>query len=412
MKKTLWLTVGLLLFAIATGCAQKSQVTKAYNRLFTEPIDYVAAIADIEVAQQDPTTATQSRTWYVAGRIGYTMANTEVLKLRMQQAANDENLYRGLKQMFENYVVADKYDGVIDKKGKVKYSQRRNIKADFKEMHPFYINAGAAMFELKEFGKAYTLFSQYLKIADLDMWEAKDGIKIDSTYNMIQFYAGIVASNMDSTQLAIKHFKSLVQTTYPEKEAVYEMLYSLYQNQNDTVSFISVLKEGVDLYPESPFFIGNLINYYATAGKFSEAIDYLDEALERSPKNIEYLNVKGTLLIQMGEFDKAKAIFTESLALNSEHPNALFGMGRAWAFEGDVITEKAQDIKDNKLYRKEQERAKEYFANAIKYLESTKELMSKNDSQYNDLLQNMRVLYLRLGQTDKYNSIDAEIKAF
>jgi tetratricopeptide (TPR) repeat protein len=412
MKKTLWLTVGLLLFTMATGCAQKSQVTKAYNRLFTEPIDYVAAIADIEVAQQDPTTATQSRTWYVAGRIGYTMANTEVLKMRMQQAANDENLYRGLKQMFENYIIADKYDGVIDKKGKVKYSQRRNIKADFKEMHPFYINAGAAMFEFKEFGKAYTLFSQYLKIADLDMWEAKDGIKIDSTYNMIQFYAGIVASNMDSTQLAIKHFKSLVQTSYPEKEAVYEMLYSLYQNQNDTVSFISVLKEGVDLYPESPFFIGNLINYYATAGKFTEAIDYLDEALERSPKNIEYLNVKGTLLIQMGEFDKAKAIFTESLALNSEHPNALFGMGRAWAFEGDVITEKAQDIKDNKLYRKEQERAKEYFANAIKYLESTKELMSKNDSQYNDLLQNMRVLYLRLGQTDKYNKIDAEIKAF
>lgn len=412
MKKTLWMTLGLLLFTIATGCAQKSQVNKAYNRLFTEPIDYAAATEDIEVAKKDSTTATQSRTWYVAGRIGYTMANTEVTKMRMQQPANDENLYQGLKQMYENYVVADKFDGVVDKKGRIKYSQRRNIKADFKEMHPFYINAGATMFEYKEFAKAYTLFNQYIKIADLAIWEEKDAIKIDSTYNTIQFYAGIVASNMDSTQLAIKHFKNLIGTSYPQKEAVYEMLYSLYQHANDTVNFISILKEGVELYPESPFFIGNLINYYATASKFTEALDYLNEALERSPKNIEYLNVKGTLLIQMGEFDKARAIYTESLALNNQHPNSLFGMGRSWAFEGDLINEKSQDIKDNKLYKKEKERAKEYFINSIKYLEEAKALMSKEDAQYSDLLQNLRVLYLRLGETEKYNKIDAEIKTY
>ncbi|HOH75543.1 MAG TPA: tetratricopeptide repeat protein, partial [Paludibacteraceae bacterium] len=231
-------------------------------------------------------------------------------------------------------------------------------------------------------------------------------------YNTIQFYAGIVASNMDSTQLAIKHFKNLIGTSYPQKEAVYEMLYSLYQHANDTVNFISILKEGVELYPESPFFIGNLINYYATASKFTEALDYLNEALERSPKNIEYLNVKGTLLIQMGEFDKARAIYTESLALNNQHPNSLFGMGRSWAFEGDLINEKSQDIKDNKLYKKEQERAKEYFINSIKYLEEAKALMSKEDAQYSDLLQNLRVLYLRLGETEKYNKIDAEIKTY
>ena len=279
-------------------------------------------------------------------------------------------------------------------------------------MHPFYINAGATMFEYKEFAKAYTLFNQYIKIADLAIWEEKDAIKIDSTYNTIQFYAGIVASNMDSTQLAIKHFKNLIGTSYPQKEAVYEMLYSLYQHANDTVNFISILKEGVELYPESPFFIGNLINYYATASKFTEALDYLNEALERSPKNIEYLNVKGTLLIQMGEFDKARAIYTESLALNNQHPNSLFGMGRSWAFEGDLINEKSQDIKDNKLYKKEKERAKEYFINSIKYLEEAKALMSKEDAQYSDLLQNLRVLYLRLGETEKYNKIDAEIKTY
>ncbi len=412
MKKTFWFISTFLFITITTGCAQKSQVNKAFNRLFTEPIDYAAAIEDIEVAKNDPTTATQSRTWYVAGRIGYTMANTEVTRMRMQQMPNDENLYRGLKQMFENYVIADKYDAVTDKKGRVKYTQRRNIKADFKEMHPFYINAGAALFETREFDKAYTMFNQYLQIADLEMFEPKDGIKIDSTYNMIQFYAGIVASNMDSTNLAIAHFKKLVKTQYPEKEAVYEMLYSLYQNKQDTVNFVSILKEGVDLFPESPFFIGNLINYFATAGKFDEALDYLNEALERSPKNVEYLNVKGTLLTQMAKYDDARAIYNESLAINSENASTLFGMGRAWAFEGDLINEKAQDIKDNRAYRKELERAKEYFANAIKYMEPAKALMSKNDPQFSDLLQNMRVLYLRLGQTEKYNAIDAEIKSF
>ena len=410
MKKTVWITVATLLCTITLSCAQKSQVKMAYNRLYVEPIDYAAATADIELAKKDPSTATSARTWYVAGRIGYTMANVEVTKMRMQQPTNDDNLHQGLKQMFTNYIVADKYDGVPDKKGKIKYAERKKIKADFKEMHPFYINAGAAMFDAKEYEKAYTLFNQYLKIADLAMFEPDDEIKVDTMYNTIQFYAGIVASNMDSTSQAIKHFTALQSTSYPDKEAVYEMLYSLYKNQQDTVAFVSVLKEGVGLYPESPFFIGNLINYYATAGKFKEAIDYLNNALEKSPNNVEYLNVKGTLYIQMAEYDKAKAVYTESLAINADNPSTLFGLARAWAFEGDVINEKSQDIKDNKLYKKEQARAKEYFANAIKYMEPAKANMSKDDAQYSDLLQNMRVLYLRLEETEKYNSIDAEIK--
>ena len=63
------------------------------------------------------------------------------------------------------------------------------------------------------------------------------------------------------------------------------------------------------------------------------------------------------------------------------------------------------------MYKKEKQRAQEYF-NSIKYLEEAKALMSKEDAQYSDLLQNLRVLYLRLGETEKYNKIDAEIKTY
>ena len=109
--------------------------------LYQEPVDYAKAQEYIEMAKMDSTTAKEAKTWYVAGRIGYSMVNAEVNKMYLNQQPDNEAMYKGLDMMYSNYVQADKYDGVLDKKGKIKYKERKNIKADFKEMLDYYFRS-------------------------------------------------------------------------------------------------------------------------------------------------------------------------------------------------------------------------------------------------------------------------------
>ena len=49
--------------------------------------------------------------------IGYVSANEEINKLRLQQEANQEKLFLGLDSMYVNHLIADQYDGVVNKNG-------------------------------------------------------------------------------------------------------------------------------------------------------------------------------------------------------------------------------------------------------------------------------------------------------
>ncbi|NCC98613.1 MAG: tetratricopeptide repeat protein [Bacteroidia bacterium] len=410
MKKTL-MCIGLLLLSSSMVFAQKAKVNKAYNYLWTEPINYESARAAIEEAKADSVTGTEAKTWYVAGRIGYTQANEEIKKTLLNQTPDNDRLYVGLDEMFTNYLVADKYDGKLDKKGKAKYTQRKTIKADFMEMHNQYISTGASFFDQRKFNEAAKMFNEYVAISDLSMFDAKDGVKVDSTYWMVKHYVALSNIRAEKNAEAIKDLLELKDTKYNDMKSVYELLVSAYINSGDTINYVASLKEGADKFPSSDYFVGSLVNYYVGAGEYDKAMSYLDQVIAKDPNNTEYMNVKAELLVQKNDYEKAKEILNKSLSVDAKNARTLYVYGRAWAFEGDHIQESAQDLTDNAKYNAEMSKAKSCYIKALEYYEPAKEVMQKDNVQYMDLLQNMKVLYLRLEQTDKYNAISEEIKA-
>ena len=182
MKKVFLLTAAILSTGVV-AMAQTANVKKANNLLLSDPVNYDEARSFIDMAKQDGTTSIDPKTWYVAGRIGYTLANQEWNKRYLGQTPDADLLYAGLDEMYTNYIKANELDGkVLDKKGNPKYTQRKGIKNDFKEMQNAYIDAGAAKFDARDFEKAYNMFMDYVKIADLPIFDEKEKskVKIDS----------------------------------------------------------------------------------------------------------------------------------------------------------------------------------------------------------------------------------------
>lgn len=411
--------VALILGAVvlSTGLfAQKANVKKANDALWEEPVNYEKAISYIELAKQDSTTAKQSDTWYTAGRIGYDMAYKEMNKLYIQQQPDYVAMGKGLDMMFTNYMEANKYDSYLDKKGRVKYENRKKMIADFKEMHGLYIDAGVnAGDQNRDFETAFTLLNEYLQISDSEMFGEKS-IKDEDKYNEVKYYAAFYARRAEKEDEAIRLFEELKTVNNNNTVYVLQNLSEMYMVKGDTVKAEATLEEAVATFPTDANVIGSLVNHYMIVGKSEKAVENLDKLVDSDPSNVQYKVVKASVLaIQMKEFDKAKAtlepLFADGTA--SKDASILFEMGRIWALDGMNQLEKAQDIEDDKAYNQAVAEAKKCFTKALEYYEPARGSMSQDDANYGTLLQSIREMYVRLGQTgsDEYKAINEEIKS-
>ena len=414
MKK-IALILGALI--VSTGLfAQKANVKKAENALYEEPVNYDKAIEYIELAKQNPETAEQSDTWYTAGRIGYDMAYKELNKFYLQQQPNFDAMGKGLDMMFTNYMEANKYDSYLDKKGRVKYENRKKMVADFKEMHNFYIDAGVnAGDQNRDFNTAFTLLNEYLQISDSEMFGEKS-IKVEDKYNEVKYYAAFYARRAEKEDEAIRLFEELKSVSNDNSVYVFQNLSEIYMMKGDTVKAEATLEEAVAMFPADANVIGSLVNHYMMVGKSEKAVENLDKLVNSDPSNIQYKVVKASVLaIQMKEFEQAKAtlepLFADGTA--SKDASILFEMGRIWALDGMNQLEKAQDIEDDKAYNKAIAETKTCFTKALEYYEPARAIMSQDDQNYLTLLQSIREMYVRLGQTgtDAYKAINDEINS-
>ena len=396
MKKIAFVLGALI---VSTGLfAQKANIKKAENALYEEPVNYEKAIEFIELAKQNPETAELSDTWYTAGRIGYDMAYKELNKFYLQQQPNYDAMGKGLDMMFTNYMEANKYDSFLDKKGRVKYENRKKMVSDFKEMYDQYIQAGINAGDARDFEKAYTLLNEYLLISDSEMFGEKS-IKVDTTYNEVKYYAAFYARRAEKEDEAIKLLEELKPIQNKNSAFVFQTLSEIYMAKGDTIKSETTLEEAVAMFPTDANVIGSLVNHYMMVGKSEKAVENLDKLVNSDPSNVQYKVVKASVLaIQMKEFDQAKATL-----------EPLFADGSASKDQ----REKAQDIEDDKAYNKAVAEAKKCFSKALEYYEPARGIMAQDDPNRETLLQSVREMYVRLGKTGsaEYKAINEEINS-
>ena len=187
---------------------------------------------------------------------------------------------------------------------------------------------------------------------------------------------------------------------------------NVYKAQNDTANYLAALQEAVVKYPENPFFVGSIVNYYVSEEKTEEALKYIDQEIARNPSNVDYVIVKAELLArQLNKFDEARTALQPTLDKDPMNEKALYVMATTFTAEADYIQEKASDLTSNAEYNKEMARSLDKYREALKYYEPLRQNMAKDSELRESVLQTMRGIYLRLEQTDKYQEVNAELQA-
>ena len=406
MKRVL-LTVALCVAASASF-AQKKVVNEAQSIAKGSNADFGEARTLIKGALENPETKDDAKTWYVAGFIEDQQFNAERAKQILGQQPNEPVMYEALYGILPYFQKAYELDQLPNEKGKVKPKYTKDIKSILSANHVYLFNGGAYYFDKQEYKKAYDFFNQYVEISELPMFAGTQTAEKDSTFMTVQFYAAAAASLAKDSRLAIAALERAKNTPYRQYD-VYQYLcyeYGEARTAQDYVMLEKTFEEGMQVFPDSAFFLNNLINTYIYSNRNEKALEMLNVAIQKNPNDANLYNVMGRVY-ETGLKDYANAEKNFQIALEKD-PNltdALSNIGRIYYNQGVNKLSEANMINDSKKYQEELGMAKDLFKKALPYYKKAHEA----EPEKMDNMIALRGIYYNLNMGPELEAIEAEM---
>lgn len=403
MKRILFLTM-IAILSTGSILAQKSAVRDAKRALGRDDLKEARTL--IQQASTNPETAADPETWKVMGDIGNKTFDNERTKTMLNQDANEKVMYDGLMESYKPYLKADSLGELPDEKGRVRNRVRKDISNILRANHPFYINGGVYYNEQSNYAKAADFFEVYWDIPTLPMFaDQKDAFVLDSTYQIIKYYAIISAISADQNERAIAMLERAAKEPFIENSAykesdIYELLASQYERVGDSAKFIETLNLGAQKFPDSKYFVPNLINVFIRSGQSDKAMEYLDQAIANDPANSCDLNsVKGALFAEKGDYAAAEAEYKKALAQDPNCERALENLARNYIIQAQELKEVTATMSSRQQQVENDKKTVELYQQALPLLEKMEQVIkARNASQQeiNGVLMLLRNAYYNL----------------
>ena len=404
MKRVL-VTIGLCLMTTVVF-GQKKAVSDAERIAKDSKPDFNEARTLIKGAMENAETKDDAKTWYVAGLIEDTQFSTENMKQILGQKPDEAVMYEALGNILPYFKESYRLDQLPNEKGKVKPKYTKNIKGTLNANILYYLNGGAYFFDQRNYKRAHDFFEQYLEIADLPFMKGEKAAARDSNFMIVQFYAAIAAMQMDDPQQAITDLNRAKGTDYRRFDVYQSLCYVYDQVLKDTVGLEKTLEEGMKLFPDSSYFLNNMINVYISTKRNEQAMQLLNTAISKSPNNPQLYFALGSLY-EVGLKDEAKAeeAYKKALDLDPENPSNIFSVGRLYFNQGVSLLDKANSLNDQNQYKAEKAKAEAMLRKALPFFEKAHKLKPEE----REYMIGLRGIYYNLSMNKEFDAINAEM---
>lgn len=388
---------------LMTSClvfAQEKNVKEA--KKLAESGKFAEAQQLINEALTNPETMNDANTWNVAAFIQKKISEKENEKAYLGQPFDTAKAYSSIYKMFEYFLKCDELEQIPNEKGKVKFKYRKANAETMNFERPNLINGGIKFFNEDNNKDAFKYFAMYVDLASNPMLEKENLMATDTLLTQIAYYATLSAGKDEDYKNVIKYAPIAAQDKEVGKYGM-EFLSSAYQALGDTANWIKTLKEGVQKYPDYPYFFGHLVDYYSEKGDYQDAMVFADDMLAKDPTNPFFLYVKGYLYQNMKDYPKAIEYYNKTIQADPNYAEAYSNMGLIYCQQGLDYTDKVTTDFNDPNYAAEQAKIKKFYEEARPYYEKAREL--KPDQK--DLWMNgLYTIYYKLNLGKEFEEIE------
>lgn len=302
MKKT-FIAVLCLLMA-GSMVAQKKAVDKA-SKLVGKPDKMEEALTLINGAMQNPETANDARTYYVAGQLYWKLYDNikGVNSIKGDNTISDE-MAAMLLEGYKNYVKALELDKVPDAKGKSMKYTKDILNQMGGHDWDFYF-AGARNYNERKYPIAYEMFEISTDIPEIPQLKGSQVVLPDSVIAQANFLAGVSAYSSKPPMLekALKAFANSAKYGYPDANSYIFQVACIDNivgsdsvlNKQYHAQKMQIIREGFEKYGKSqPFFLGSIIDDFCNDQNNPQAaLDFINDAISKNPNNAKFVSMRG-----------------------------------------------------------------------------------------------------------------------
>lgn len=389
MKKSLLLVI--LLMTITFGFGQKNVRQTASNFLKEGKLD--KAMETINQCIQDPTTATDAKSWFIRGNIYLEIANSADEKYK----ALDPN---ALQQALDSYKKATEFDQ------KKEFAEDIFAKVNWQRNN--YFNQAVDNYNKKKYTEAMLAFEYGAN--------ALSSINIMDTISL--FYAAACAGLANDQVKAKQYYVDLLKQG-AKSSSIYISLSDIYRLEKDSSGALKVVRDGLKLYPDDFKLFLTETNIYLTFGETKKALRNLKLASEKDTSNQTVFFALGTIYdnisndtlmsasVREESFNSAIDAYKRAIKLNPVYFEPNYNIGALYVNKAATINDQANKLPldADAEFKKLKAEADGYLEKATPYLETASELQPDDINT----LYSLKQIYSRLNKTDKLKAVNEKI---
>ena len=128
-------------------------------------------------------------------------------------------------------------------------------------------------------------------------------------------------SHKERTEEVLELYDELKEKFPQENKAIYQMKSFSYFAMGNTSEGIKILEEGLKMYPEAIGMLNNKAIFLSSTGKFEEARESIEKAIELDPIDANLYDTYGEVLMDSQNYEAAIVKFSQALEMS---PNGWF----------------------------------------------------------------------------------------
>ena len=330
-------------------------------------------------------------------------------------ASMDEGIMKELEAMEEEQLELASFGSLkkcieLDTKNQWKSDVNRRIES----LRAMMFNAGAEMFNQKNYEAAYDAFDGSVKMYDV--------LSKPDTLAMIN--AALAAENLNRFDEAFSYYKKCADNNYGKGAEMYQSMIRVLnspKNENkDDQKILSVIEEGKNKFPND--FVLNVeeFNFWYNKGDNEKAQQALQNAIEADPTNkilhfnigVTYDNLAKTEHEAKNHekafeyIEKAVTGYKSAIELDDKYVDAYYNLGALYVNESQEIQSIANEY-DGEKYEQEMKRGQETMQKGVPYLEKVL-TFTPNDK---NTLSVLKIIYANMDDMENYKRIKALLEA-
>lgn len=320
MKKLIIMT--LCGFAVMTAGAQKVNVDQA-KKLAGKPDKIEEARALINEAIQNPETADQAQTYYIAGKIEWDAYDkSEAKQMIDPTSVNPLEMSDELLNGYNYFLQVFPLDKIPNEKGEIKPKYTKELQKKIAEKTPKFWEAGAIYYgDQKYYPQAYNAFMIYGDMPDLEVLESHAPVIADTLRATAYFNAGISAWSANKVDEAAIAFRKARENNYTAPEAaIYEIACWQNLEQTDTLreaeardNIFAAAKAGYEKFGmEQPVFLNNMVNSMLNNGREQESLELVNSAISAYPERAGLYGLRAFINDRMKNEEASEADYRKA----------------------------------------------------------------------------------------------------